>query len=975
MTEPWRIEMLGWLRAVQGERVVSRFRTQKTGALLAYLAYHLDRSHPRETLIELLWPEMAPPAGRNNLSKALTSLRHQLEPPGVPTGAVLVTDSASVRLNPTAVTTDVAAFEAALRVAPRAPEEIGRTPRLEEAATLYRGELLPGHNEDWILHERLRLAEAFSGALAELTALWEQADDLQQALQWARRAVGADPLREEAHHDLIRLLIAARQPEAALRQYQELERLLEGGLGMRPSPETRALIGDLARHPAGARCEHPEVARESRGRAGEDLAPARQAAPPSPSPPVGPATGNLPLQFTRFFGREEEIARLQTSLSDPEIRLVTLTGPGGSGKTRLALQTAQCLRDTSPVPAWFVPLVDLKGAGLIADKMLDALRLPRSPNSEPLEQVIAFLARQPSLLVLDNFEHLVQDGAPVVRTLLERVGTLTCLVTSRQCLNLAGEREFPVAPLGVPGVQDTVAPTPEHLLQFSSVELFVDRAQAVRADFQVTEANAASIAALCRQLEGLPLAIELAASRARMLSVKQMLDRFERRFELLVGRKRLADPRHQSLQATLDWSYALLPPEVQRFFVQLAVFRGGWTLEAAEAVCEALPGNGPGNHEVVRARPRLRTGRTLEYLEQLRECSLVIVGERDQEVRYRLQETLRDYGAEQLDPGERAALEQRHAAYFLGMAEQAEAGLWSAERTRWLEYLDDEYDNLRWVLAWSQMEPVSAADMRMRAAVGLRLAGALSWFWFFRSSLREGRQWLDRALGGMDAPAAGTAPPLAAARAKALNGAGALALHAADYGAARSLCAASLALWEQEDDPRGAAWSLCHLGWIAIYEGDYHAASGLATRSLEICRQLGDRWGFAPALLCLGSAVRELGELEQARLLLEESRQIAGELGDNYDLAWSLCNLGLLAQIRGDLGIAETFLAESLEVFRKLGHLWSAGQLLGALGKLALQQNDAGAARRFFKEALEIHRVLGNQQGLDAALQYLEQSA
>jgi DNA-binding SARP family transcriptional activator len=432
METRWRIELLGGLRAVYADRVIARFRTHKTGALFAFLAYHCHRAHLREELIELLWPDGDPPAGRTSLRTALSWLRHQLEPAGVPAGAVLLADRSSVRLNPEAITTDVAGFQAAFQAANQAGGSAAQTGCLAQAVELYPGELLPGHFDDWVLQERQWLSERYFVALSELLARLTAAHDLERALVFARQGVRADPLREEAHHDLMRLLVAAEQPEAALRQHEKLARLMEEQLGAEPSPEVEAFAAEIRSQVQSAERTRPKFA------------------PPRAAPAP---LGNLPCGLTRFFGRKPEIARLRALLQTKGTRLVTLTGPGGSGKTRLALETVDRLRKVWPGGIWFVPLQDLADPQLIPTTVLAALRVPRSGPVEPLEQLVTVLSGQPRLLVLDNFEHLVCGGASFVRTLLERVAPLTVLVTSRQRLGLPGERQIVVPPLPVPGVQ------------------------------------------------------------------------------------------------------------------------------------------------------------------------------------------------------------------------------------------------------------------------------------------------------------------------------------------------------------------------------------------------------------------------------------------------------------------------------------------------------------------------------------------
>jgi predicted ATPase/DNA-binding SARP family transcriptional activator len=953
MDTRWRIELLGRLRATQGDRTVTRFRARKTGALLAYLANHLDRPHPRELLIELLWPGVDLPSGRSSLSRELTSLRRQLEPPGVPEGAVILADRASVQLNPAACETDVQAFETGLQHAERARCAAERTARLTEAAELYHGELLPGYFDDWILHERQRLAELFFHALEDLTASLAQAGDHHGAIQWARRAVAADPLREEAHQELIRLFQAAGQPAAALRQYHELERLLAQELGATPAPETAALVCRVTDAPTGAPSLHPRVRRSARSR--KDNGPENPEPPPrrldhagesSTAPPpilVAAATSprSLPLSFTRFFGRQPEIQSLRALLLTPDVRLVTLLGPGGTGKTRLALETARQLQPDLAGRVWFVSLLDLTDPRLIADKLLDTLRIPRSPQIEPVDQIAAFLsadpfpgspvhAPQPALFVLDNFEHLVEGGRDLVRTLLERVENLKVLVTSRRCLGLQGEQEFPVPPLPVPAD----ASDPAELARCPSARLFVDRAQAVRPDFQLTRSNATAVAALCGALEGLPLALELAAARIGVLTPQQMLDRLEQRFDLLASGRRGADPRHRSLRAALDWSYQLLSPELQRFFARLSVFRGGWTLEAAEAVWQQPD--------------------ALDFLMRLREFSLVEADESAGQVRFRLLETLREFGAEQLGPDERAALARRHAAYYLAMAQQAEAEFCSPAQETWLERLEADHPNLRTALAWCQSE---SGDVEL----GLRLGAALWWFWHLRDHDAEGRGQLERLLARSEGV------PLAV-RARAQACAGLLSFWQGDLESASALSQESLAVAQTLGDPWTIAFSLRNLGQVALFQNNCERAQSLWEEGLSIWREMGDKWGIAMSYDRLSCLAQARHDWAAARALAESGLVLRRGLGDPQGIARALEVLGLIARSQGDLVTARSLCEESLAIRRSLGTGRTIAFSLSGLGLVCYEKGELEEARVHLEESLKIQRELGNRHFIASAL-------
>ncbi len=1022
MNSPWRIELLGGLRAQRGDKVIERFSTQKAGALLVYLAYHCQRAHPREVLIELLWKDSEPKVGRHRLCQALYSLRRQLEPPGVGAGAVLVANRFSVQLNPAAVTTDVAEFEATLQSARRTDNPPEQIHHLLTAVELYRGELLPGYYEEWIEQERKRLEEEYLRTLDRLVKYLAQAHDVDRALVYARRAVNADPLREEFHRALMRLYADTEQPAAALEQYHELERLLKEQLNAMPAAATRALARSISERErsafavsadASVRREQLVVVsggqaavsrKKARGRRQKTEArqPAqdRQPAPapilqfpvsiPHPSSfiPHPSPTGSLPLPFTRFFGREGEMAQLREVLLSDDIRLVTLTGAGGSGKTRLAVEVARRLQEEFKGSVWFVPLADLADPRLIVGAMLDALRLPRSPLVEPLEQIVTALSQQPALLVLDNLEHLLRvegsgfrveteqpstlnpEPSTLVRTLLERVPTLTLLVTSRQRLDLGGEQEFSVLPLPLP--ERANAQTPEHLMTFASVQLFVDRAQAVRPDFQVTKRNASAVAALCQCLEGIPLALELAAARAQVLAPSQMLAQLTRRFDFLVSRRRDLPERHRTLRAAIDWSYRLLSPELKRLFAYLSVFRGGWMLEAAEAVAADAETRGHGDTGTIAAPPRRSVTASTDVLDDLallRACSLIVAEESDSEMRFRMLETLREYAAEQLTAEEQAALARRHAHYYRALAEENEANLEGAEQGVWLRRWDAEHDNVRAALAWG---------MEHETETTLRLAGALEQFWMVRGHAHEGLRWLTDALERTEKGSGDQSPEPktqnlkpSSLRAAALNKAGTLALSKGDHTLTRSLHEESLALWRELGDQRGVAHSFNSLGYVAYLQGDTAQALFLHEQSLALWRGLGDRQGIAQTLSSLGWVAFREGNFALARSLYEESLSLSREVGDKIHVADCLISLGVLNREQGNLARAHALLEESLALSRELGRTWGVASALHHLGMVASQQSDPARAHALHEESLALFRELGNPRHVADSLHEL----
>ena len=609
----WRIELFGGLTARQGNAAISRFRSQRTALLLAYLAFFRDRPHPREQLVEDLWPEAEPVNGRMSLRTALASLRRQFEPSGVPFGTVITADSTFVQLDSRSVTTDVAEFLESLRTGSKTEDEDQRLRHFETAIESYHGELLPGFYEEWILTERRRLHETYLEALKSSTRLYTSKRDYERATRAAQAALDADPLREESHRDLMRLYAVMGRPSAAMAQFAELEKLVREHLGAEPSMASRELVQRIssAANPSTASTRRPAVRTKDK-----QLSEATEI-------PRAPTRPTLPLTLSRFFGRTMELAALTEALAPNghtgANRLFTLTGPGGVGKTRTAIETARSLQDVYGGRVWYVPLADSVNVDQITGAIAESLSIKRTGAASVVDEVAAVLASDPSLLVLDNFEQVADKGPSVVSALLARARPLKALVTSRRRLALDGEREYPLSPLTVPGSESD----PQALLQVSSVQLFVDRAQAVLPDFQLTAGNARAVSEVCRILEGIPLAIELAAARSQVLTPARMAERLSERFAVLSAIRDDRVARHQSLWAAIDWSYRLLSPKLQRFFCALSVFRGGCTEEAAIEVCDEPS--------------------ALEFLTHLRVHSLLQTSPQEAEMRFIMLESIREF--------------------------------------------------------------------------------------------------------------------------------------------------------------------------------------------------------------------------------------------------------------------------------------------------------------------------------------------
>jgi predicted ATPase/DNA-binding CsgD family transcriptional regulator len=654
---------------------------------------------------------------------------------------------------------------------------------------------------------------------------------------------------------------------------------------------------------------------------------------------------SLPAPLTPLVGREREVASVGALLSRPEVRLVTLTGTGGVGKTRLALEVAAVASSDFADGSCFVALAALTDPGLVASTIAQALGVREQGSQPRLHSLKDHLRNRQLLLLLDNFEQVV-SAAPIVAELLAAAPRLHLLVTSRASLHLSGEHEFVVPPLSLPDQQDL--PPLERLTQYGAVRLFIKRAQAVQADFVLTEENAAAVAAICHQVDGLPLAIELAAGRSKLLTPAALLARFERRLKLLVGGARDLPLRQQTLRATIAWSHDLLDQDEKTLFRRLAVFVRGCTLEAAEVVCH-------GDLE----------GDVLDVVARLVDKSLLRQEvESDGEPRLRLLETIREYALERLKAsGEAEVLRRRHATFFLRLSEEADPKLHSAEQASWYRRLEAEHDNLRTALGFTLEQ--SEAEM------GLWLVGALCWFWRLRNHVHEGRSWLAQVLALPGAQARSLA------RAKALRGAGLLAFAQGDFPQAQRLLEESVSISREmgASGKRELAQALTGRGHVALLQGNPDAACELSAESVRLFREVGEHWGLALALCHLGKATVELGDPVAACSFLQESAQLLRVVGDRQLLAQSLTALGLAALRQGDDSGAHAHLEEALSIAQETGAEQYRADALAHLGTMALRQGNAGQSAALYRQNLTINRALGNRGGMAEGLAGLAEVA
>jgi predicted ATPase/DNA-binding CsgD family transcriptional regulator len=661
---------------------------------------------------------------------------------------------------------------------------------------------------------------------------------------------------------------------------------------------------------------------------------------------------NLPAPRSSFIGREQAVLAVKRELE--VTRLITLTGAGGSGKTRLALEVARGLVEAYPDGVWLVELATLSGEVLVPKAVAEALEVPERPGELLADTLTEVLADKELLLVLDNCEHLLEATARLADSFLDSCPRLRILATSREALGVEGEVSWPVPPLSAPDPQRS--PTVEELERSESARLFLARARNRSPSFVFTSGSAKAVAEVCSKLDGIPLAIELAAARVGTLSLEQISERLEGSLELLTRGGRMAAARQRTIRGTLDWSHELLSERERKVFRRLSVFAGGWTLEASEAV---VSGGGIQEREV------------LELLSGLVEKSLVIAGlaEEGGGMRYRLLDPIRQYALEKLDEsGEVEDVMRAHAVYFLALAEEAEPELIGPREAEWLERLEEELDNFRAALSWT--------SKRGQAELGLSLAGALGSFWFWEGHYGEGRGWVERAL-----VQEGRTPALA--RAKALGAASLLASQLGDYARAKGAAEEGLKLSKEariEDGRRPFfVWNspptffLNRLANVSMEEGDLERARALGEETLALSRQANEAQGIVWSLLILAIAATLRADYEKAERFYAEGLSLARELTSAYARFLFLQNWGWTALLQGDPERATVLIEEAVELARerRRGFMGLLSRPLDNLGWAALLGGELGRAKAQFGENLTLSEERGNKGALLMSLEGL----
>ena len=754
--------------------------------------------------------------------------------------------------------------------------------------------------------------EAFSGQYSPASDVWAAGIVLHELL------TGAVPYPQTDLYSLL-LTITSDQPVVLAHEIPD---------GIR-----RLLARALAKPPAGRFVSASEMA-EALHSGGE--APRVESAAASPLR----ANNNLPVQVTSFIGKDAEIAEVQSLLATT--RLLTLTGPGGTGKTRLLLQAAATLVGEYADGVWLVELDSLSDPSLVPQAVATALDVREEPGNPLTQTLVRAMQSRKLLLLMDNCEHVLNAAAALTDALLTHCPGIKVLASSREGLATQGERICQVQPLSLPSATDCMGTAGvADVLCSEAVRLFADRAAQPNANFAITPANASAVARICCRLDGIPFAIELAAARTRSLSVEQIANRLHDRFHLLTGGSRTALPRQQTLRALIDWSYDLLTATEQYLFRRLCVFAGGWTLEAAEKAC---------------AGDCVEVSDVLDLLTALVHKSLVVYVERAGEGRYRLLETVRQYAGDRVsETGEEDAYREQHCKYYLAFAEEAEHELQGSHQTAWLHRIETEHDNLRNALAWCQ-------ERSSRGYEGMRLAAALWRFWMVRGYATEGERWLTRTL------ATGTASEPSVVG-SVLTGLGSMAWLQVDYVRASEYHRQALAVYREVGDRAGIAFALNNLAVQESEQGKLAAAASLYEQGLAIAREVGDASQVGILLVNLSRVYMAHGDFAAARSLLEESLSINRELRDQNGLANTLGNLGDVAVAEGDHHTARSFYEESLKLLRELGNQTGIASALNDLANVAIMQTDYATARSLIREALVVHRQTGGRRHAATSLE------
>jgi predicted ATPase/DNA-binding SARP family transcriptional activator/Tfp pilus assembly protein PilF len=905
MRERLQLFLFGSFRAEVAGRPITRFESDKARALLVYVVVEAGGPQRRESLATLFWPDLGPKAARHNLSQVLFSIKQAFEEAGEKR-SVLLADRHQVQLNPEVwVGSDVRDFEALLDSCQRHGHE---RPSLcaycmehrQQAVALYRGEFLQGLSvvasaayDDWVTLGRERWQRQAVESLFILAQYHEWRGELSTASEYARRQVALEPWREEAHRQLMRLLAHGGQRSAALAQYEICRQILEDELGVEPAAETEALYAHI---------------RDVEDKSGH----------------------NLPAQPIPFIGRQAELAYIAQQLAHPDGRVLTIVGTGGVGKTRLALQVGEKIKGHFLDGVWYVPLAGLETAELLLPALAETLNFAFSDNTNRQQQLLRYLRQKEMLLILDSFEHLPQ-AASLVGQIAQQAEGIKFLITSRERLNLSWAWSVELDGLDLPLKAQAEAVTAS-----SAGQLLLHHIRRGQHDFVPTTADLLAIRQICSLVEGLPLALELAGAWARMLSCLEIAGEIEQSLSFLSTSAVDVPVRHRSVRAVIDHSWRLLTPEEQIVFSQLAIFRGRFRREAAQAV----------------------VGASLPLLTALVDKSLVKRAASDY---YELHELMRQFAREKLAGSAKSEHEtgQNHAIYFAEQLDGCARRLPDTSPDIVFGELEEQFDNLRAAWQW--------AVARQQGVIVRQMVDGLFWFCDWRGRYADGRDLWQAAVNQF----CPSGQPDSVWTAGLLVQYGRFCTHLSEYDTAGSTFAAAMPLLRAGDDLAGLALVLDFWGKLEQQRSKYNQARSLLEQSITAYRQLHDLAGLARALNHLGAVVHRLGEYELARRYSSESLHLFRRLGHRRGLAVTLHSLAYVAYELGEYGTAEQYYSDSIIIRQEMNDRWGLASAYNNLGIVYYDMGDHARAKQYYQQSMNIRRELGDIRGIAVTLNNL----
>lgn len=933
------VKLLGQFEVILDGKHIT-IPTRNAQSLFAYLILSSGNTHRRERLAGLLWPDSSEENARSNLRHELWRLRKALLSQG---DAYFLTDDLTIAFNPHSQ------FSLDVHILENAPLEGGSADELIQALDVYHDDLLPGFYEEWVFVERQRLNALFEARIARLLDLLQDEGRWPEVKEWSLRWLGFGQWSEPAYRALMAAYANTGEVAKAVATYERFAQVLQKELGTKPSEQTQALYKQLK---SGWK---PYTKPRVPGRTAHDHV-SQVDITTSVSASSVLRRSNLPRPLTSFIGREKEILLVKQLLS--QARLVNITGSAGIGKTRLAIQVAGSMMPDFQDGVWWVELAsltaatptrearlgELQGADLIAQAVMKILWVHETPGLSLVEGLVEYLHDRQLLLVLDNCEHLIVDCAALVESLLSECPRLTVLTTSREALGVLGEKTWQLPTLSLPEVGSS---HPAAISHSEAVRLFVERTGDNLPGYQLNEADAPAIAQICLNLDGIPLAIELAAARMNLLSSHEIAARLDRRFTLLTGGSRSALPRHQTLLAAIEWSYDLLGEPERVLFRRLSIFPGSFTLEAAEAISY---GDVVHNDEV------------LTLVSQLVDKSLLNVELANQNLalatRYHFLDSIRSFGRLKLeDASETQWIRDRHADYYTRLAVTVEPELLSGDQGQWYRLLQQEYGNIRATIEWS-----AESEQAERA---LRVAGALLWFWWSHGSIREG---LDLVLKALAVPSPIQFQDI---RARALNTAVYLLWVLGDINLARQFIEEALSLLRTSTDDADLAWSLQFSGLVLSSEGEYDQADRAMKDAIDIAYKLGDLNILSFSLFGIGDTALRQGNLSKAKRSYDESVDILKRLGNKLFLAYPLRRLGYVALEQEQFLLAWDYFSESLTHNFEGDDQRAVVACLTSMAALALRIDEPVLAARLYGtvekqlESLSINLLYLDQLELD----------